>query len=377
MGIQLYSQSLLASGWGHPDRTLHESKIGERNRNLVSAFRSAKEMGQPFVDITLDGDTPGASLAVLSSILPIPSPFEKEAATAQPTIQSSDAVAASPSAPVLPDPSPEVPAQQSSQQAPPMAHTDALTAGTIAGSSAEVPPNHSATGSLNVGSRVKGLYPNGQWYAATVVSIGNHGTEFTLDWDDGIPLHRVQPLANVRALEREEGGVTAPSMQGPAIENVANATGSLNVGSRVKGLYPNGQWYAATVASIGNHGTEFTLDWDDGIPLHRVQPLANVRALEREEGGVTAPSMQGPYGVGTRVQALYCGVGGNWYDATVASVDAKGEELTLDWDDGIALCRQVPLANVRRRQAESKGQQDSLLSNDVFSAAPLHFNNVF
>ena len=49
------------------------------------------------------------------------------------------------------------------------------------------------------------------------------------------------------------------------------------VGASVDGKYPNGNYYAATVAEVHDGGAEYTLDWKDGDAKHKRQPSTNVR----------------------------------------------------------------------------------------------------
>ena len=58
-----------------------------------------------------------------------------------------------------------------------------------------------------------------------------------------------------------------------------DADGQRFVGQRVEALYPNGRFYAATIAEIHNDGAAFTLNWDDGDGTHRRQPAANLRNI--------------------------------------------------------------------------------------------------
>ena len=51
------------------------------------------------------------------------------------------------------------------------------------------------------------------------------------------------------------------------------------VGQRVEALYPNGRFYAATIAEVHDDGAAFTLNWDDGDGTHRRQPAANLRNI--------------------------------------------------------------------------------------------------
>jgi hypothetical protein len=52
---------------------------------------------------------------------------------------------------------------------------------------------------------------------------------------------------------------------------------AFEVGASVEGKYPNGNYYAATIATVHDDGAEYTLDWRDGDSKHRRQPSANVR----------------------------------------------------------------------------------------------------
>ena len=49
------------------------------------------------------------------------------------------------------------------------------------------------------------------------------------------------------------------------------------LGGAVQGLYPNGNWYNATIAEVLNDGASYVLDWADGDIQHRTQPPQNVR----------------------------------------------------------------------------------------------------
>ena len=84
-----------------------------------------------------------------------------------------------------------------------------------------------------------------------------------------------------------------PRRQGPAPSEPTSYQGSLlrdaaglwrgcvplpfEVGASVDGKYPNGNYYAATVAEVHDGGAEYTLDWKDGDAKHKRQPSTNVR----------------------------------------------------------------------------------------------------
>ena len=114
-----------------------------------------------------------------------------------------------------------------------------------------------------VGTRVSGLYKNGNRYPATVAEI-REGGEYLLNWDDGDQMDRLKRAEHLSLL------AAAATAQPEPIPVDTAAAVHFSVGMRVSGLYRTGNRYPATIAEVRENG-EYLLNWDDGDPADRVK----------------------------------------------------------------------------------------------------------
>ena len=119
------------------------------------------------------------------------------------------------------------------------------------------PDNHPFNALHTVGDQIKVEW-KGSWWDGKILEIDGERhlityNGFDSSWDEWVTPERIQTLTGSDIFE---------------------------VGARVEGLYPNGQWYAATIAEVHNEGTNdahYALNWDDGDSEYRLQPASNVR----------------------------------------------------------------------------------------------------